>query len=299
MSRLTGTFVRRAAHAVLVLAAGWAGQALADDSDEIPSDAIPSDAIPSDAIPSGESSNDGIHVMGAIGDSITAGFNARRFGDNRELGWATGDEGDVLSHLLRLRAQGSDVQAFNDAIAGSKVDDLHRQITRNLRHPVDYVTVTIGANDVCTWPDDYGGQLAEFETTLDTEISRIVETRPNVKIMLPPIPDIYNLWAVASSHDGCYGRWQLFNICQPLLGRDRTDAERAAFRTRWELANAAITRVAEAHSDHVLHDPELAHTAFTWEHISPLDCFHPNVLGQNLLSERAWMLYLTSLQSSR
>src|SRR5687768_4159053 len=72
---------------------------------------------------------------GAIGDSISTGFNAQRLGDNRDLSWATGTKPEIDSHLKKISTQlGAPVVGRNEAVAGSTVHDLGDQITRVLAY---------------------------------------------------------------------------------------------------------------------------------------------------------------------
>lgn len=233
-----------------------------------------------------------ISVMGAIGDSMTTGFNSRRLGDNREISWSSGDAPDVESHFRRLKARtpSHTIIAYNEAIAGSVSSDLNRQVTRLLRRAPDYVTVTIGANDICSWDVDYAAHLLDYKTKLRAAVQRLVDARPAIKVYLAPIPDMYNLWEIASPRAECRQRWDVLPVCSVLLGSGATARDRAAFVDRWRDANAAIAAVALEFPQHVLHDPELAHTQFEWHHVSPLDCFHPSIAGQNMLSELSWQV---------
>jgi lysophospholipase L1-like esterase len=231
------------------------------------------------------------YTMGAIGDSISAGFDAQRLGDNRELSWSTGDSAAIDSHLKRLGAKlGRPVSAFNEAVTGSVVADLDAQVTRILQHDPDYVTVDIGANDLCNWTADYETALAAYEQTLRAALNRIIQARPDVKIMLAPVPDVHNLYEVAVSQPGCQERWDLIGICKPLLASSNTDSDRAAFVGRWEAINATLDKIALDYPANVLHDPSIAHTGFTWVDVSTIDCFHPSVSGQNLLADKTWLI---------
>lgn len=231
-------------------------------------------------------------VMGALGDSITAGFNAQRVGDNRELSWSTGNGAAIVSHLKRLsQLRQTPVTGHNEAIAGAVANDLNRQVTRLLAKNPDYVTLAIGANDVCGWPADYDGVREAFKVQLASQIDRVIAARPNVKIMLAPVPNVPNIWAVAKDKPSCQARWDLFGSCLELLGSNATDESRASFVRKWESINAAIAEIARGRQTNVVHDPELAHVEFTWEDLSPTDCFHPSVRGQNLLAEKTWQAF--------
>ena len=106
------------------------------------------------------------YVMGALGDSISAGFNASRYGDNRELSWTGGQDsqGQVQSHARKLQTilGGRKVIVQNEAFVGAESAQLARQSARLLRTRLDYVTIAIGSNDVCTWYDDYLEKLAAY-----------------------------------------------------------------------------------------------------------------------------------------
>lgn len=229
-------------------------------------------------------------VIGAIGDSITAGFDARHLGDNRELSWSTGNSPDIQSHLHRLeQVFGANLEARNEAIAGSVASDLDRQITRILVYTPDFVTVAIGANDICGWGRDYEADRAAFEGKVRAALHRILDSDQGAHITLAPIPNIYNLWEVAHDKPSCQTKWNIVNLCAPLLGRDRTEQDRQDFVARWRVANQTLGRIAaEFPATQLSWDPSMADTRFEWEHVSQIDCFHPSVLGQNLLAEKTW-----------
>jgi lysophospholipase L1-like esterase len=229
-------------------------------------------------------------TLGAIGDSISAGFDARHLGDNREYSWTTGSKPESQSHLKKLTALfGVPIAARNEAVAGSTVYDLGRQLDRVLAADPDFLTITVGANDVCSWNvDDDTADVVAFMDKLAEHIQRVVDHNPNVRIYLAAIPDMYNLWRLASPSASCQRKWDLFGICNVLLGSDRTEADRQAFVGRWRDGNAALQAVAALFPENVYHDPSMATTQFLWEHVSTIDCFHPSIAGQNLLSEKTW-----------
>ena len=107
-------------------------------------------------------------------------------------------------------------------------------------------------------------------------------------VVVAAIPNLLNLWEVSSAQPYCYKIWETFSICQTLLGRHVTDQQRLAFYYRWERANQTIQEVVESYARNVKFQEALATFKFEWHHISPKDCFHPSVAGQNLLSDIAW-----------
>jgi lysophospholipase L1-like esterase len=232
-------------------------------------------------------------VVGAMGDSISTGFNAQRLGDNREFSWSTGTGAGLRSYRRRIEeTHGLPVVSYNEAIAGSVAADLNRQTSRLLRHSPDYVTITIGANDVCRWGEDYEPQRVAFEEELRGVLDRLITANDQMTIVLAPIPRLYNLWEVAHGQPGCQEVWEMFNICNALLGRDVTQAQREAFAARWEHANQTIEQIARSYPDQVRFNQAIADLRFEWRHVSSKDCFHPSVAGQNMLAEIAWQMIL-------
>jgi hypothetical protein len=235
-------------------------------------------------------------VLGSLGDSITVACNAASVGDNPALSWSTGTDSRVNSHLKRLAILlKNDVQGVNVAVSGSKVEDLKAQANRLANHKPDYVTIEIGANDLCAWTSDYAAKILQFGIDLRFIVARMVDINPDVKILLASIPDIYGLWEIGSRRPDCQLRWDVLRLCGPLLSSGVTTQERVAFVERWRIVNANIQSVAEAFPKNVIFNAAVASSRISSEDISSIDCFHPSVHGQNLLADRAWpyMLSLT------
>lgn len=234
-------------------------------------------------------------VVGALGDSISTGFNARRLGDNREFSWSTGNGSGLNSQSVRIaKKRNIPVVSYNEAIAGSTINDLQRQVNRLLRHTPDYVTITIGANDICQWDSDYSQNQLEFREKLTQVIRKLVSHNSNVKIIMIPIPNLYHLWEMSHKISGCQEIWDTMKMCQPLLDKSLTIDERLTFMERWEIANNIIAEMAYYFPDQIRFQPELANFRFEWHHLSPKDCFHPSIAGQNLMADFAWKAILES-----
>jgi GDSL-like Lipase/Acylhydrolase family len=238
---------------------------------------------------------DEVVVLGALGDSITVACNATSLGDNPALSWSTGTDTKINSHLKRLALSlKSDIQGVNLAVSGAKVVDLRQQTNAMINHKPDYLTIEIGANDLCAWKDDYTARILQFGIELRSNVATIVESNPKVKILLASIPDMYALWEVGARRPECQLRWNLFGLCTPLLSSNVTTQDRAAFVERWRIVNATIASVAEAFPQNVIFNSAVASARITSEHVSSIDCFHPSVQGQNLLADKAWP-YMMSL----
>ena len=230
-------------------------------------------------------------LIGSIGDSITAAFDARRPLPNREINWSTGERNAKLvnSHVLRIREAmpGKRVGSVNLAISGSKAPDVVKQAAKMAAYRPDYVTVLVGANDVCAWPEDHEAALAAYEKNMRTILDTLVASNIDMKILVSAVPNMPLLQRIGAANS-CQGRWNLLKICKPLLGSDRTDEQRRAFAARWIDMNEVLLRVSSEYPRNVRFASSVAEPVFHIGHLSPYDCFHPNTSGQDFLAEKTW-----------
>ena len=265
----------------LMLASGFFSiELLAQDSD--PTTELSSELAPARKID---------FLAGSIGDSITVAFDARFPLANQGINWSTGTLSAQLvnSHALRLQDLMPDqvVGTKNFAIAGSMSSDVVKQAARLAKFHPDYVTVLIGANDVCSWQVNHLTQLQKYESDIQLILKTLIASNEAVKILVSAIPNMPLLREIGAAN-GCQSRWTSLHICPALLGSRQTDAERAAFAGRWEDANEVLARVSAAFPENVKFASSVSEPIFIFSHLSRLDCFHPNVTGQNLLSETTW-----------
>lgn len=230
------------------------------------------------------------YIMGAIGDSISAGFNAATFGDNREYSWTTGlnSNDQVLSHAKRIQRQLNgtrSIAVYNEAFVGADSTQLARQARRLLRVKPDYVTIAIGANDVCSWFDDYEQKMAQYTKTMKETIASIVLINPAVKIVLVPVPSLREMYESGARQPSCRAKWDVIKICKPLLAAERTNEEREGVYERQRELNLVIEGIAAEFPQNVRYAKAITESPIETSMISSLDCFHPNIKGQNILSE--------------
>lgn len=233
-------------------------------------------------------------LVASIGDSITTAFDAKWILNNRPLNWATGydKKGRVKSHYSRLvDALGSQraVTYANYAVPGAQIDQVKNQITKLLKdHPkVDYLTLAVGGNDVCSWPkSDHQESLRDYADGIRSIIAKAHDANPNIKIVLSPVPDLNRLYDVGVAKH-CSFKWKLFPICTDLL-RSKTQEQRDAFRIRVTNANAALAQIARENAGVVTFNDAMGTYQFEPEHLSGIDCFHPSVAGQQLISDLNW-----------
>ena len=84
-------------------------------------------------------------------------------------------------------------------------------------------------------------------------------------------------------------KWSRYGICQNPLRSGITEDELGVFERQWQGGNDSLREIASRYPEHVLFSGSLAEYPFEREHVSDVDCFHPNIVGQNLLSSETWV----------
>ncbi len=225
----------------------------------------------------------------SMGDSITAGFNARWPGDfnNVRYNWSTGVSGRVKSHLHKLqKIISQELKAINVAKSRATSQGLTEQLKKAKAPTIDYLTLLIGANDVCDWGEDYAKGLHKLQANVKNVIDKSIDINAEVRIVLPAIPNMYRIYE--QGKDTCGRRWDYFEACPSLLSSKRTEAERLAFRARLVAANEMLGELATKYEDNVKFVGEVFDFEFSLDHLSNYDCFHPSIKGQNELARITW-----------
>jgi lysophospholipase L1-like esterase len=232
--------------------------------------------------------------MASIGDSITRAFDVCCFyGEYPEHSWTTGyDGGDVvLSHYERILAQnpGIDGQHFNDAVTGARMADANAQAASAVAQGVQYVTILMGANDLCTdspqtmtSPADFRAQYLETLATLEAGLPQ------EAVIFVSSIPDVYQLWAVLHDDPSAQFVWYAAQICQSLLSPFNTESDRQKVVRRERSFNSILRAGCRQYADCRFDNFAVFGVKFTADMVSTLDYFHPNLVGQAALAEATW-----------
>lgn len=229
-------------------------------------------------------------VLGAIGDSLTSGFNAERIGDNRELSWSTGTDQRVESHYQKLQKLHPEVEflTYNEAIVGARSQHLLRQVERLQRNNPDYVTISVGANNLCHHVDDWEEARKAYDKEVNDAIVQLISQNEKIKIFLSPIPDMALMREIGLTRGDCQWRWKRFRICPALLSENVSRSSVLQFQKSLISANDVLEGIAARHPNNVFFDRTLAETTFEDRHLSRHDCFHPSIDGQNFYSQLNW-----------
>jgi hypothetical protein len=239
--------------------------------------------------------------MAATGDSITRAFNTCSFPfiDCPANSWATGTNTTVNSFYLRILAVNPGIREhlFNDAVSGAQMADLPGQITNVVRQRVEYVTIAMGANDVCTGSEESMTSVASFESSLRSALATLTRELPAVKISLGSVPNIYWLWSLLHTNRSAVSTWNSFGICQSMLrnatSTSREDEERRLRVQRRNVEfNTVLANVCATYANCEYDRNTGYEFRFEAGEVSTRDYFHPAVRGQQTIARIEWPLVM-------
>jgi lysophospholipase L1-like esterase len=231
--------------------------------------------------------------MAAAGDSITRGYDALLFGcflaDCPQYAWSTGTSSSVNSHYARVRAAspGVSVTTANVARTGAKMADLDRQLTL-IGTGVQYVTVLLGANDVCTSSAATMTDPALFRKQFADAMGTFFGTHPDAYVFVSSIPNVRQLYELLKGNRTATSTWRNFGICQSMLASTNTTAQRDAVSAREAEFNKALAEVCASVARCRWDGGAVFGYAFRTTDVSSVDYFHPSVTGQKTLAALSW-----------
>jgi lysophospholipase L1-like esterase len=235
--------------------------------------------------------------IASTGDSITRAFNTCSFPftDCTASSWSTGTSSTVSSHYRRILAANAAISGrnYNDAKTGAKMVDLAGQVQSAIAQHAEYVTILMGANDVCTSSESTMTPVATLRSQLQSALTTLSAGLPDARIFVASIPDVYHLWQVLHTNLGAVLTWSLGGICQSLLANSTStsstdQARRLRVRQRSIDDNGAIS-AACAQFIHCRFDGGAVFgTQFAASDVSTRDYFHPSISGQTKLALITW-----------
>lgn len=232
--------------------------------------------------------------MAALGDSITRAMNTsgRTIGDHPENSWATGyDPKDgISSHYERILAKNGAISGknHNNAVSGAKMADLAGQADKAVTQGADYVTILMGANDVCASSKDAMTSVETFRTQFRAAADKLTAGLPaGSKVFVGSIPDIYQLWKIYDGYGPAENAWSLFRICQSMLSNSITESDRQFVRQRNIDFNTVLQQESASYGFHWDGNAGFGYQ-FARSDVSTLDYFHPSKSGQANIATVAW-----------
>jgi lysophospholipase L1-like esterase len=266
------------------------------------------------------------YLMASIGDSITAGIFSSIQGpisrgerstpaltgliENRySFSWASGyfinSHYKRLDQYLQSRGQSFSLGVKNVAVSGEvysgigpQVDAIMALMKSGQYEQLKYVTVFIGNNDACTLSAETA--VTEGKKAFEYLLSAFntIQQPETIKILVVGLPKIYDLATEEIKKSKLlFGRTceqfrdQQIGYCKNLLGW-KTQSEYEAARRLVDTQNNFLREVvAAANSKYsnleVVYSDYVSRTEVDKEFLS-VDCFHPNNLGQEKISEGLW-----------
>ncbi len=232
--------------------------------------------------------------MAAVGDSITQAFDACCwYGNHPADSWSTGDASwdGVRSHYERIRAVKPAIggNQHNDSVSGAKMSDAPAQAATAVAQQAKYVTVLMGANDLCTSSTSTMTSVDAFRTQFSQALATLEAGLPaQSHVFVVSIPDVYHLWGLYHTDSIARWVWSTAGICQSLLSPANTDAQRQAVRDREAAFNAVLAQVCGQYPTCRFDGYAVFHYQFARSQVSKLDYFHPSLSGQAALADVTW-----------
>ena len=232
--------------------------------------------------------------MASIGDSITRATDVCCwYGDHPAQSWSTGGGSfdGIRSHYERIRAIQPAISGrnYNDARAGAKMRDAPGQAQIAVGQGARYVTILMGANDVCT--DSIGTMTSvdDFRAQFTTTMNVLARGLPaGSHVFVSSIPNVYQLWALFRDDPAAQLVWALAGICQSMLSPANTEQDRQTVLAREQAFNQVLGEVCGLYAMCRFDDLAVFNYSFTTGHVSRLDYFHPNLSGQATLAPITW-----------
>jgi lysophospholipase L1-like esterase len=237
----------------------------------------------------------GINTVAVIGDSASSAENS--CGEQLlcyDNSWAGGSNKAVNSIVTRLaKAEKHRVATFNYAYPGSRLRDLAPQAKKAVDQQVDAIILLVGANDFCQESTSQMTSAARYTKDMRTLITDLHQALPKTKLFIASVPDPRKVYTAGANSTQILGYWSSHDICRSLL-RDPTDDSISAQQRRSQVEqrasqyNQAIETLCTAAMNCGYDQGALHGIAFTPQLLSPVDHFHPSVLGQAKVAETEW-----------
>ncbi len=231
--------------------------------------------------------------IAAIGDSISQAFDSCCFwGDHPSHSWSTGDSSSdgVTSHYEHVLAANGGISGHthDDAVTGAKMAAGPGQAATAVSQGVQYVTILLGANDVCTSSSSNMTSTSDFTAQFTKTMDTLQGLPSGAHVFVSSIPNIYQLWSTLHHNLLAEAVWKIAGICQSMLNTSNSEATRQAVLAHERDLNGALQSVCAKYANCRFDNNAVFNTAFSSSQVSGLDYFHPNLGGQAILANVSW-----------
>ncbi|NKX51441.1 SGNH/GDSL hydrolase family protein, partial [Arthrobacter deserti] len=155
----------------------------------------------------------------------------------------------------------------------------------------DYITVLIGANDLCAASAAAMASTADFARHIDAALGALDEGLPQSRVFLGSIPALYQLWSALHTDPKARRAWQAAGTCRSMLDPGSTEAQRGQVVARQQAFNRILAQTCARYATCRWDGGAISGYRFSAADISTLDYFHPGVRGQAELADLAWRAF--------
>jgi lysophospholipase L1-like esterase len=231
--------------------------------------------------------------MAAIGDSITRAYDVCcSYGDHPGQSWSTGSTSydGIASHYERIKRLNPAIsgRGYNDAVTGARMAAAPTQATRAVSQGARYVTILLGANDLCTASPSTMTSPEDFRAQFSQAMATLMAQDRDPYVFVSSIPNLYQLWQVLHTNSLARWVWSTANICQSMLGASRTEAGRQLVVDRERAFNQILAEVCAHYPTCRWDSKAIYNYQFSATQVSTLDFFHPSLSGQAALARVSW-----------
>jgi lysophospholipase L1-like esterase len=231
--------------------------------------------------------------MAAIGDSITRAYDVCcSYGDHPGQSWSTGATSydGITSHYERIRQLNPAItgHGYNDAVSGAKMSAAPTQAGQAANQGARYVTILLGANDLCTSSPSTMTSTEAFRAQFSQAMTILMAQDRKPYVFVSSIPNIYQLWQVLHTNSLARWVWSTARICQSMLGATRTEAERQLVLDRERAFNQILATKCAMYPRCRWDGGAVYNYRFSASQVSTLDFFHPSLSGQAALARVTW-----------
>jgi lysophospholipase L1-like esterase len=231
--------------------------------------------------------------MAALGDSITQAYDVCcSYGDHPAQSWSTGSASSdgIASHYERIQQQNSAIigHAYNDAVTGAKMSAAATQASNAVAQRAEYVTILLGANDLCTSSASTMTSTETFRSQFESAMRTLATGLPAARIFVGSIPNVYQLWQVLHTNSLARFVWSVAGICPSMLASGNTESQRQQVVERERAFNQILADVCAQYARCRWDGNAIYNYAFSASQVSTLDYFHPSLSGQAALANVSW-----------
>ena len=232
--------------------------------------------------------------IASIGDSITRATDVCCwYGDHPRHSWSTGGApfDGIRSHYERIRAlnPAASGRNYNDARAGARMRDAPAQAQTAVAQQAEYVTILLGANDVCTSSRSTMTAVSDFRAQFEATMEALASGLPaGSHVFVSSIPNVYRLWELFRGNPIARLVWSAARICWSMLAPTNTEEDRQAVLARERAFNGVLAEVCGRYAICRFDGYAVFDYRFTASQVSKLDYFHPSLAGQAALASVTW-----------